>query len=65
MKKLVLAAVFAVAFALSTAAAWADRGHENDGRSSVNAETMSMLGLAAASIIGTGVYLVRRSKHRQ
>jgi uncharacterized membrane protein YoaK (UPF0700 family) len=62
MKKLALAAVFAVACAFSTATAWADRGHEHDG---VNAETMSMLGLAAASIIGTGVYLVRRQKHRQ
>jgi len=62
MKKLVLAAVFAITFACSTATAWADRGHEHDG---VNAEAMSLLGLAAASIVGTSVYLVRRHKHRQ
>lgn len=66
MKKTIFAAVFTAVLAFSTATAWAEgRGHENDGKSRVNAEAMSLLGLAAASIVGTSVYMVRRSKHRQ
>jgi LPXTG-motif cell wall-anchored protein len=63
MKKTMFAAVLTAVLALSTATAWADgRAREHDG---VNAEAMSLVGLAAASIVGTGVYLVRRRKQRQ
>jgi LPXTG-motif cell wall-anchored protein len=63
MKKTMFAAVFTAVLAFLTATAWADgRPHEHDG---VNAEAMSLVGLAAASIVGTGVYLVRRRKQRQ
>jgi hypothetical protein len=62
MKKTMFAAVFTVVLAST---AWAGgRGHENDEKPKVNAETMSFLGLAAASIVGTGVYLVRRLKRQ-
>jgi hypothetical protein len=59
MKKLMLAAVFALAVFVPSA--WADRGHEHDG---ISAESMSMIGLGAASAIGAGVYLARRGRHR-
>ncbi|HEX7287723.1 MAG TPA: hypothetical protein VF532_16155 [Candidatus Angelobacter sp.] len=62
MKKLTLGAVFALAFFATSA--WASgRGHENDG-SKINAESMSMIGLGAASAIGAGVYLARRARRR-
>ncbi|HET7872210.1 MAG TPA: hypothetical protein VFL42_06840 [Terriglobales bacterium] len=65
MKKTMLTLVFAFAFVFTATTAWADRGHENDDKPRVNAEAMSLLGLAAASIVGTGVYLVRRQKYRR
>jgi hypothetical protein len=64
MKKLMLAAVFAMAFFATSA--WAKgKGHENDGtKPRINAESMSMIGLGAASAVGAGVYLARRAKRR-
>jgi hypothetical protein len=63
MKKLMLTAVFAMAFFVPSA--WANKGHENDGtRSRINAESLSLIGLGAASAVGAGVYLARRAKRQ-
>ena len=67
MKQFVLSAVFVMALAISAASAH-DRGRPDDGinnRSSVNAETLSMLGLGAASAVGASVYLARRLGRRR
>jgi hypothetical protein len=61
MRKLLFATLPFILFV--TALAWADgRGHEND----TTATEMTLLGVAAASILGAGAYVVRRvrSKNR-
>lgn len=65
MRKLLFATLPFILFV--TAFAWADnrpnqdsRGHEND----TTATEMTLLGVAAASILGAGAYVVRRARSR-
>jgi hypothetical protein len=58
-------ASFVVAICLTSLCAFAhDRGHENDSKSSTTASEMSIIGLAAASVVGAGSYLVFRRRAR-
>jgi hypothetical protein len=61
MKKLELILVLMFAFVFVAPGAWGasgGKGHENDGR--INAAEMSGIGLALASFLVAGVYLIRR-----
>jgi len=61
MKKLELILVLMLALLVVAPAAWGfsnDRGHENDDR--ISAADMSGIGLAIASFLVGGVYLIRR-----
>jgi hypothetical protein len=56
---------FVLAVFLASLGAYAhDHGHENDGKSSTTATEMSIFGLAAASVLGGGTYLVFRRRAR-
>jgi hypothetical protein len=63
MRGLLLVLTFGLALMFSGLKAWADNDDEYCRRPHVNADAMSLFGLAAASVVGTCAYLARRSKY--
>lgn len=65
MKKLGLITILALGFLFASHAGWADKGgipNDPHGKHDTTATDMTLLGVAAASLLGAGAYAVRRKK---
>jgi len=65
MKKLGLATTLAIVFLVATQTGWADKGgipNDPHNNRDTSAPDLTLLGVAAASIVGAGAYALRRKK---
>jgi len=67
MKKHLFALLITAVVLFATQASWADKGgvpNDPHGKGDTSAAELTMFGVAAASALGAGTYLVRRAKSK-